>query len=297
MTLPTSLALGALIGLFLGALGGGGSILTVPALVYLLGEPVRAATTESLVIVGLTALVAAVAHALARRVRWAAGLVFGVLGTGASYAGTAANRAANPNALLLGFAALIMVAALAMLARQRRQPAARTPAPVLAVPLVATPSAGGLDAAGTVTTIVPTRAPAGSGPAARQLPTGRAPIPRLVAAGLAVGFLTGFFGVGGGFIIVPALVMVLGMPMPAAVGTSLVVIALDSAAALAARAGAATFHWTVIVPFTIAAVASSAFGKQVADRLHPRLLTSAFATLLFAVAAYTTITSGSALVG
>jgi len=92
MNLVAALALGLLIGLSLGTLGGGGSILTVPALVYVLGEPARAATTESLVIVGIAALVAAVGHARAGQVKWGAGLIFGAIGVAASYAGTAANR-------------------------------------------------------------------------------------------------------------------------------------------------------------------------------------------------------------
>ncbi|HKD99341.1 MAG TPA: sulfite exporter TauE/SafE family protein, partial [Micromonosporaceae bacterium] len=283
MALPTALALGAAIGLFLGALGGGGSILTVPALVYLLHEPARAATTESLVIVGVTALIAAVAHARAGRVRWAAGLAFGAVGMAASIAGTAANRAADPTALLLAFAGLTAVAATAMLGRRHARPttpaAGPEPAPVpehAAAPPVRSVTAGG---------VLVAEAPASAGVTVAVPPTGRGRLLRLVTVAIGVGFLTGFFGAGGGFVIVPALVMVLGFPMPAAVGTSLVVIALDSAAALAGRAGGATFHWAVIVPFTVAAVASSLAGKRVADRLRPDLLTRAFAALLFAVAA------------
>lgn len=255
----TALALGALIGLCLGALGGGGSILTVPALVYVLGEPIHAATTESLVIVGVTAMIAAIAHARAGRVRWAAGLVFGGIGVAASYAGTAANRAVAPDVLLLAFAGLMVIAGIAMLARQRG----------LARPV---------------------------DPPVRRA-SGQARIVRLIAAALATGFLTGFLGVGGGFVIVPALVMVLGYDMPVAVGTSLLVISLNSAAALTARAGDATFHWAVIVPFTLAAVASSVAGKHLADRVRPTRLVRAFAALLFLVAAYPAITSASALIG
>ncbi|MGH8967896.1 MAG: TSUP family transporter, partial [Actinomycetes bacterium] len=114
---------------------------------------------------------------------------------------------------------------------------------------------------------------------------------KVVLAGLAVGFLTGFFGVGGGFVIVPVLVLALGLPMPAAVGTSLAIMAINSAASLAARAGQAHFDWALIVPFTIAAMAGSLAGKAIADRLPNTTLNRAFALLLFAVAAYIAINS------
>jgi uncharacterized protein len=280
MTLATVLALGALMGLLLGALGGGGSILTVPALVLVLREPVHAATTASLVIVGVTALVAAVTHARAGRVRWAGGLVFGAIGVTASYAGSAANRAVDPGVLMLAFAGLMVVAALAMLLRQPR------PAPALPAPQQG-PTAPAFAGNGSAVLTAP--------PLTRV--ASRTGVLRLVAAGLAVGFLTGFLGVGGGFLIVPVLVLVLRYDMPVAVGTSLLVIALNSAAALAARAGDATFHWATIVPFTLAAVASSMAGKRCADLLPPSRLTRAFAALLFVVALYTAISSAPALTG
>ncbi|HEY7176552.1 MAG TPA: sulfite exporter TauE/SafE family protein [Micromonosporaceae bacterium] len=303
MALLIALAIGASIGLFLGALGGGGSILTVPALVYLLHEPTRAATTDSLVIVGVTALIAAIVHGRVGRVRWGVGLAFGAIGVTASYAGTAVNRATNPDALLLGFATLVTLAATAMLMRRS---APRTSAAVEPTRLslttppatpATTPPTATMAAGGVLLAEAPTCAPAAEAEQAGPLVHGRAPIIRLVAAALAVGFLTGLFGVGGGFIIVPALVTVLGLPMPVAVGTSLAVIALNSAAALAARAGHVTVHWSVVVPLAIAAVAASVAGKRVADRLHPDLLTRAFAALLIAVAAYVATTSASALIG
>ena len=278
MSLLAAIGLGVLIGVSLGALGGGGSILTVPALVYVVGEPVRAATGESLVIVGIAAVVAAIGHARAGRVNWSAGIAFGAVGVAASYAGTAANRSLNPQLLLLTFAGLIGAAATAMIVRQRRctdRASAPTPATTATTEqssAVAVLTAAPVTTHSTTTTVA-----------------------KLIAAGLAVGFLTGFFGVGGGFIIVPAMVMVLGYPMPTAVGTSLLVIAVNSAAALAARAGAETFHWSVIIPFTVAAIASSLAGKRVADRARPATLSRAFAALLLAVAAYVAIRSSSAL--
>ena len=88
-----------------------------------------------------------------------------------------------------------------------------------------------------------------------------------MVAGLVVGFLTGFLGVGGGFIIVPALVLTLQYDMPTAVGTSLLIISVNSGVALLARSGHQRFHWSVIVPFTLAAIAGSTAGKRIADRV------------------------------
>jgi uncharacterized membrane protein YfcA len=249
MNLLLTLLLGAVIGLSLGALGGGGSILTVPALVYLLGEPAHAATTASLVIVGLTSIVGAVGHARSGNVRWLPGLVFGAVGIAASYAGTAVNRQVDPDVLLLAFAVMMLVAAGAMFRRSAHGPPV---APVDEQPYL-TPGVA----------------------------------VKVVLAGSLVGFLTGFLGVGGGFIIVPALVMVLDFPMPAAVGTSLLVIAVNCGAALLARAGHQSFHWSVIVPFTVAAIVGSLAGTRVAGRVSGVTLTRAFAGLLVAVGLYT----------
>jgi uncharacterized membrane protein YfcA len=258
-----TLGLGLLIGLSLGALGGGGSILTVPALVYVIGQDARAATTSSLFIVGLTSVIAALGHARSGRVRWGVGVAFGVTGIAAGFAGTAVNRLVDPDVLLLAFAAVIVVAAVGMLANSRSE----DPAPQ-----------------------------EGDAPhPARRWTPGK--IGRIVGAGLLVGFMTGFFGVGGGFVIVPALTLALGMSMPQAVATSLVVISINSAGALLARAGTAHFDWAVIIPFTLAAVAGSFGGKVVADRVSGATLTRAFAILLVAVAGYTATSSLISLLG
>jgi uncharacterized protein len=118
----------------------------------------------------------------------------------------------------------------------------------------------------------------------------------LAAASLA-GFMTGFFGVGGGFVVVPALVLALRMPMAEAVATSLFIIALNSTSSLVVRAASADFDWSVIVPFTLAAMAGSLAGKKVADRMSGTTLTRAFAALLIAVAVYTATSSIVGLAG
>jgi uncharacterized membrane protein YfcA len=112
---------------------------------------------------------------------------------------------------------------------------------------------------------------------------------KIVVAGLVVGFLTGFLGVGGGFVIVPALVLVLDMPMPAAVGTSLVIIAINSSASLAARSGYDHVDWATTVPFALTAMAASLAGKKAADHVPEKTTTRAFALLILLVAAYTTV--------
>jgi hypothetical protein len=286
-----AVGLGLLIGLSLGALGGGGSVLAVPALVYAVGQDARSATTSSLFIVGIAAVAGALGHARSGRLRWGVGLAFGAVGVAASFAGTAVNRLVDPDVLLLCFAGVVLLAAAGMLGTTRAAPgdtaSARRPAR----------SGGG----GTR----PSAAGGGETPAASSLPadvrSGRrwtgAQAGKVAAAGLLVGFMTGLFGVGGGFVVVPALVLALRMPMQQAVATSLLVIALNSASSLLARAGTAQFDWSVIGPFTVAAVAGSLAGKQVTDRLSGTVLTRAFAVLLIAVAGYTATSSIIGLAG
>ncbi len=120
MSVAAALGLGLLIGAVLGALGGGGAVLTVPFLVYVLGQSVHDATTSSLVIVGLTAAVGTLGHARARHVRWRTGLLVGLAGLASAYAGTALNRQIDERLLLIGFAAVMSTAAVAMLVRADR---------------------------------------------------------------------------------------------------------------------------------------------------------------------------------
>ena len=272
MTVLLAVAFGLLIGLSLGALGGGGSILTVPALVYALGETAQAATTGSLVIVGITAAAAAVGHARAGRVRWRAGLAFGAAGVPASLVGTHLNARVQPEVLLVAFAVLMLIAAGAMLAKTM---------------VASGPDDDAADQqAGELRRSARAGAAVQGEPGVTRTRTSARDVLPVLAAGLVVGFLTGFLGVGGGFIIVPALVLTLKYEMPTAVGTSLVVISLNSAVALLARGGQEGFHWAVLVPFTVAAIAGSGAGKKVADRVSGPHLTRGFAVLLLLVAGY-----------
>ena len=250
---PELLALpfGIAIGLLLGLVGGGGSILAVPILVYVLGQPVHAATTESLFIVGVAALAGAAGHARSGNLSTRTALLFGVAGAAGSLVGTALNRHVGGSAILLAFAALLLAAAAAM---QRRPPRADRPH------------------------------------------DHRYPHLRVTAIGLGTGVLTGFFGVGGGFVIVPALVLLLDLPMPRAVGTSLAVIALTSTAALAAHLAGGQIAWTIATAFAAAAVAGALVGRRLSTGLNQPRLRSIFATMLVGVALLLLVENTAALI-
>ena len=255
--------LGLLIGISLGALGGGGSILAVPALVYAAGQDPKAATTTSLVLVTITALIGIIPHWRAGRVRFTAGALFGLAGVGGSLLGSYWNEAVDPDVLLLAFSMLMLVAAYAMWRRLPRQP--RT----------APRSVGAAAHADT--------APAETSGLRLDLVT----IVKVLAAGSFVGVLTGFFGVGGGFVIVPALVLALGFTMPEAVGTSLLVIAVNSTVALTTRLPGGTIEWGIVIPFTVASLIGVFIGSRLASTRDPSFLQKWFVVLLVAVALYT----------
>lgn len=289
--LAVAIVAGVAIGISLGALGGGGSILTVPVLVYALNESPKTATTASLIIVGITGLTGAVGHARAGRVRWRAGLIFGLLGTVASVGATKLNHSVDPQALLLAFAGLMVVASVAMFRRSCGSAAesdenARGPSPFHRPPV----RPGSRNQTWEGSTLVVDASAVATDSRART--GGSIGAPKVVIAALMVGFLTGFFGVGGGFVIVPALVVALRYEMPVAVGTSLVIIAINSAGALVVRVGHSSIPWHVVLPFTAAAIIGSFAGKRVADRVSGNSLTRAFAVLLIAVASYVAIRAG-----
>jgi uncharacterized membrane protein YfcA len=256
--------LGFLIGFSLGALGGGGSVLAVPVLVYVVGQEPAAATTTSLVVVGLAALAGMGDHWRGGRVRLGVGVVFGLAGVGGSVGGSALNRRLDPNVLLLAFAALVLVAAWRML----------TGCPSCTKAGEDRAVASGETGSGSVAVIAGLRVDART-------------VAKVLGAGTLVGFFTGLFGVGGGFIIVPALTLLLGFAMPEAVGTSLLIIAVNAAVALAARLGTATVDWSVTAPFALAALAGVLAGSRAADLLPARTMLRSFAALLIAVGAYT----------
>ncbi len=243
MTLVLATTFGVAIGLLLGLVGGGGSILAVPVLIYLLDEPVKDATTASLLIVAVSAGVAAVSHGRRGRVDTRMAGAFVVMSAAGSIVGTALNRGSRPTAIVVVLAAVMLIAAAAMLRAPAPQPAARTPA-------------------------------------------GPSPIVwgRLAPAALAVGVLTGYVGVGGGFLIVPVLTMLLGLELSRAIGTSLVIIAVTSTVGLVAHLGTGAINWGIAIPFTAAAVIGSLVGTHLSGRTSRERLTRLFAGLVIAVA-------------
>ncbi|AEB11115.1 sulfite exporter TauE/SafE family protein [Marinithermus hydrothermalis] len=233
-----------LIGLSLGLLGSGGSILTVPILVYLVGEPEKLAIAESLAIVGLISLAAALPYARKGLVDFRNVLWFGVPGMAGTYLGAFLSQFVS-GALQLALFAFVMLLAARSMARPPR--------------LEATP---------------------------------RAPRPywKIALDGLGVGVLTGLVGVGGGFLIVPALVLLGGLPMHQAIGTSLVVIALKSAAgfykyALLLPAQGYAMHWELIGLFSLLGFAGSLLGGRLALRVPQASLRRGFAGFLVAMGA------------
>lgn len=273
MTVVLALACGLVIGLVLGMLGGGGSILAVPALVYVLGQTAQDAVTASLVVIGISSAIGALSYHRDRHVRWGVGLVFGLVGIGASFAGTALNRSVEEPVLLGSFAAVMVVSAAAMIAKALKDRRKSRVEGVAADPV------GGESPGSTTVATKPSRF--------RLVPRVGARVAlQVVATALLVGFLTGFLGVGGGFIVVPALVLILGYSMPVAAATSLLVIALNAGVSLAIHAGSSPqFDWAVIVPFTAATIAASLIGKRLASKVSGQALQMAFAAILLLTAA------------
>lgn len=276
--LAAAAGLGLLVGLVVGGVGGGGGVLVVPILVYLLGQTAQNATTGSVVIVGVTAA-AGVLTRLRGGIDWRTGLAFGGLGIPSAYVGTHLNRHVAQPVLLLAFAAVTLLAAVALLidargdGRQRDRCAPDT-----------TPAHA---ATGKGTVLIA----ASDAPARDRVRT----VLKVIGCGVAVGFLTGFLGVGGGFLVVPALVIVLGLPMARAVGTSLLILTLNSVSSFVSRIGGATLDWRILIPFTTAAVVGTIAAKPLAARLSGATLTRVFASLLLAVGAFVAVESVLAL--
>jgi uncharacterized membrane protein YfcA len=308
MSLAVATVLALLIGLSLGAVGGGGSILAVPVLIGVAGLTVEQATTGSLVVVGVSSLVGMVSHHLAGRVRIGPGLAFGAAGIGGALVGTKIHDALDADVLLVGFALVMLVVAGRMVQNLRRPSAARAagdlplvlpdPEPVERDTATATWRDGATvrryvstTATGpsVATRTAPPATPERTGVSARQ-------VALVLATGTGVGLLTGIFGVGGGFVIVPALMLVLGFPIAEATGTSLLVIAVNSAVALTLRGGVGDVDWSVILPFTGAAVVGVLAGRRVADRVPARTLTAALTALIVVVALWTAAKGISGLV-
>ncbi|MCE0486779.1 sulfite exporter TauE/SafE family protein [Ornithinimicrobium sediminis] len=239
-TLVLTLALAVLVGVTLGLLGGGGSILMVPLLVYVAGMEAKEAIATSLLVVGVTSAVGAISHARAGRVQWRTGLIFGAAGMAGAYGGGRVAEFIPGEVLLIAFALMMLATSVAML-RGRKA-------------------------------VDPDKVH-------EKLPVGK-----VVLEGLVVGLVTGIVGAGGGFLVVPALALLGGLPMPVAVGTSLVVIAMKSMAGLAGYLASVQIDWTTAAMVTGAAVVGALVGGLFSGKIHPDTLRKIFGWFVLVMA-------------
>jgi uncharacterized membrane protein YfcA len=234
------LVLAFLMGVTLGLLGGGGSILTVPLLVEVVGLEAKPAIATSLLVVGTTSAAALALHARAGNVRWRTGAVFGVAGMAGAYAGGLLGRHLPGSLLLLLFSAVMAATGSAMW-RGPAHPPARVGEPHAAI---------------------------------------------LLLLGFGVGGVAGLVGAGGGFLVVPALAMLGGLPMGAAVGTSLLAIALNSLAGFAGYASHVTIDLHLALALSAVAALGSLAGARTSAFVRPERLRRGFAVFVLALAAW-----------
>lgn len=239
--------LGALlIGISLGLLGSGGSILTVPVLVYLVGEPEKVAIAESLGIVASISLVGAIPYAIRKEVDWKSVFFFGIPGMAGTYGGAALSQLLSGTTQLLIFAVVMILAAFMMI----RSKSVKEGAEVKSAP--------------------------------KWL---------LVIEGLVVGVLTGLVGVGGGFLIIPALVIIGGLSMRIAVGTSLFIIAAKSAMGFAKyidvlKQDDLQVNWQLLAVFTVVGILGSFVGGKLSNKIPQESLKKGFGYFLVIMGMY-----------
>jgi uncharacterized membrane protein YfcA len=249
--LALSLALAAVIGLSLGLLGGGGSILTVPVLVYVLGFAAKPAIAMSLPVVGVTSLVGTGMHWRLGNVHLRSALTFGVLAMIGSFAGARLSAFVSGTVQLAMLGAVMLAAAVAMLR------GTRTPESTAAPPR-----------------------------SALMLPVA-----------LGVGMLTGLVGIGGGFLVVPALVLLARVPMRHAVGTSLLVIAMNSASGFAGYIGTVDFDWVFLARFAAVAILGAVAGAALVNRVPQAALKRGFALFLLVIGGFVLYSNRAAFSG
>ncbi|KRE64986.1 hypothetical protein ASG92_18570 [Arthrobacter sp. Soil736] len=246
-TLLLVLALSVVIGLSLGVLGGGGSILTVPILVYVAGFEAKEAIAASLFVVGVTSSVSVFSHARGGRVMWRTGLIFGAAGMAGAFVGGLLGGHIPGQILLIAFAIMMVATSVAMLRGRRKKSD-------------------------------------GAAPVRHELPLGR-----VLLDGAVVGLVTGLVGAGGGFLVVPALALLGGLPMSVAVGTSLVVITMKSFAGLAGYLTTVHLDWGVILGVTTAAIVGTLIGSRLAGNIPEAALRKAFGWFVLAMGTFVLI--------
>ncbi|TPG32714.1 sulfite exporter TauE/SafE family protein [Mycolicibacterium hodleri] len=226
------IALAVLVGVSLGLLGGGGSILTVPLLAYVAGMDARPAIATSLLVVGVTSTVSAITHAKAGRVQWRIAALFGAAAMAGAYTGGRLARFVPGTVLLIAFATIMIAAGIAMLLGRKDG----------------------------------------------QHYDGGQPLPliKITIMGVGVGVISGLVGAGGGFLLVPALVLLTGLPMPVAVGTSLVIISMQSFAGFAGHITTEHIDWRLAAYVTAAAVVGALIGGRLVAKVDPATLRKLF---------------------
>lgn len=248
---PALLA-GAVIGLVLGLVGGGGSVLAVPLLVYVVGvRSPHAAIGTAAVAVALNALTGLIGHARADNVKWPCAIVFALSGVVGAALGATAGKAMDGQRLLALFGVLMIVVGAAM-----------------------------------------TRGRTGEGKPNVHLgrDTAAKLLPRLIPVGFGVGLLAGFFGIGGGFLIVPGLMLATAMPLRTAIGTSLVAVTALGATTAASYALSGFVDWHLVAVLITGGLAGSLIGIALGKRLagHRRAMELGFAALVILVGLYVT---------
>ncbi|MBF0129443.1 MAG: sulfite exporter TauE/SafE family protein [Alphaproteobacteria bacterium] len=235
-------------GLVLGLLGSGGAIITVPALIYLLGVEPKPAIAMSLGIIAVTAGISLVTHWRRGNVNPEVAAVFAVFSSMGTYLGARIGLLMPASLQLALFAVVMLAAAWRMLRPEGAAPTGET--------------------GDTAKAVTPAR------------------IARIALPGFLVGGLAGMVGVGGGFLIVPALVLLSGLPMKRAVGTSLAIVTANSLAGFAGYAGDIAIDYPLMATFTAIAVAGSFAGTAASRHVSAPVLKKGFAGLLVVVAVY-----------
>ncbi|MEQ8664071.1 MAG: sulfite exporter TauE/SafE family protein [Gammaproteobacteria bacterium] len=243
------LVAGMVIGLLLGLTGGGGSILTVPLLVYVVGLDPKVAIATSLLVVGLASLAALLPHSRHGNVYWRTGIIFGVAGMAGAYSGGWVARYIADAILLLLFAAVMIGSGVAML---RRRP-----------------------------------------PGADGAPRAARSWAKIVADGFIVGIVTGLVGAGGGFLVVPALALLGGLPMHAAVGTSLLVISMKCFAGLAGYVTHVPVDLESGIIVSALAIAGTVLGSRLSKAISGAQLRQGFGVFVLLIAAILVVIEGS----
>lgn len=242
--------LAIIIGLLLGLLGGGGSILTVPMLVYLLHVEPKLAIVTSFVVVGVSSLMALIPHARRGSVCWKSGLFFGLAGMVGAFGGGRMAVQFSSDLLMSLFGLISLFTGLLMLRGKRGE------------------------------------AKAGAAIQPSSVCPIQVPFFRLLFDGFFVGGLTGMVGVGGGFMIVPALTLLVGLPMQGAVGTSLLIIAMNALAGLSGYSQHVALDWQLTGLVTAGAISGSAVGGWVSAYIKPAALRKAFGIMVIGGAGY-----------